>query len=184
MRIAHVRSCVVLFGLAAALTHTAAAQESPYAGMQDRRIKALSEDARNAYLSGTGMGLALAAELNGLPGPTHVLELADSLGLSDDQRARTEQLFATMQTEAIRLGEAIVGAEERLDRGFREGRLDNTGLAALTAEIGALQGTLRFTHLSAHLAMRVMLTDAQVLRYQELRGYGTDRSTHQHQHPQ
>ena len=33
------------------------------------------------------MGLALAAELNGYPGPSHVLELADKLELSAEQRA-------------------------------------------------------------------------------------------------
>ena len=35
-----------------------------------------------------GMGLALAAELNGYPGPAHVIELAKSLGLSEPQRAK------------------------------------------------------------------------------------------------
>jgi hypothetical protein len=34
------------------------------------------------------MGLALAAELNGYPGPAHVIELAKSLGLSEPQRAK------------------------------------------------------------------------------------------------
>ena len=32
--------------------------------------------------AGRGMGLALAAELNGYPGPAHVLELADKLDLA------------------------------------------------------------------------------------------------------
>ncbi len=34
------------------------------------------------------MGLALAAELNGYPGPAHVIELADSLELTEAQRTR------------------------------------------------------------------------------------------------
>ena len=38
------------------------------------------------------MSLALAAELNGYPGPLHVLELADRLGLSAEQRGKVQQL--------------------------------------------------------------------------------------------
>ena len=37
--------------------------------------------------AGRGMGLALAAELNGYPGPSHVLELADKLKLSAEDKA-------------------------------------------------------------------------------------------------
>ena len=56
--------------------------QSPYAGMQARSIKALSEQQIADLKAGRGMGLALAAELNGYPGPAHVLEVADQLGLS------------------------------------------------------------------------------------------------------
>jgi len=159
------------------------AQVSPYAGMEERRIKALSEEERAAYLRGDGMGLALAAELNGLAGPKHVLELADSLELTADQRSRTAAAFDAMHTEAVRLGTAIVDAEERLDEALRSGTIDTTALAALTTEIGLLQGSLRFTHLSAHLAMRAILTEAQVTRYRALRGY-TDAAAHDHRHHQ
>ncbi|NIM61510.1 MAG: hypothetical protein GTO30_07610, partial [Acidobacteria bacterium] len=58
---------------------------SPYAGMEQREIKAISDDDRRRLLQGHGMGLALAAELNRFPGPKHVLELAAGLGLSDEQ---------------------------------------------------------------------------------------------------
>jgi hypothetical protein len=56
--------------------------QSPYAGMQMRLIKALSEQQIADLKAGRGMGLALPAELNGYPGPIHVLELSDELGLS------------------------------------------------------------------------------------------------------
>jgi hypothetical protein len=39
------------------------------------------------------MGLALAAELNGYPGPIHVLQLSDKLGLTPEQKARVQSLF-------------------------------------------------------------------------------------------
>ena len=65
---------------------TAVNAQTPYAGMQTRSIKALSDQQIADLQAGRGMGLALAAELNGYPGPSHVLELADKLGLSADQR--------------------------------------------------------------------------------------------------
>ena len=73
----------------------AAAPESPYVGQESRGIKALSPEDVDAYLAGKGMGLAKAAELNGYPGPAHVLELASQLSLTSDQRARTQALFAS-----------------------------------------------------------------------------------------
>ena len=54
------------------LASTAAFAQSPYAGMQTRRIKALSEQQVADLKAGRGMGLALAAELNGYPGPAHL----------------------------------------------------------------------------------------------------------------
>jgi len=47
--------------------------QTPYAGMQMRSIKALSDQQIADLAAGRGMGLALAAELNGYPGPSHVL---------------------------------------------------------------------------------------------------------------
>jgi hypothetical protein len=78
--------------------------QSPYSGLQTRSIKALSEQQVADLTAGRGMGLALAAELNGYPGPSHVLELADKLDLSAEQRARVQQLFASMKQEALPLG--------------------------------------------------------------------------------
>ena len=56
---------------------SAALAQSPCAGMQARSIKALSEQQVADLKAGRGMGLALSAELNGYPGPAHVLELSD-----------------------------------------------------------------------------------------------------------
>jgi hypothetical protein len=41
----------------------------PYAGLEARAIKALSEQQIADLEAGRGMGMALAAELNGYPGP-------------------------------------------------------------------------------------------------------------------
>lgn len=53
---------------------------APYAGIARRSVKALSDREISDLRTGRGMGLALAAELNGYPGPAHVLELAERVG--------------------------------------------------------------------------------------------------------
>ncbi|MEX2582333.1 MAG: hypothetical protein WD766_03620, partial [Gemmatimonadota bacterium] len=85
--------------------------EQPYANLGAREIKALSPEEVEALRRGDGMGYALAAELNGHPGPRHVLELAVELALSADQHLRVERVFAAMQREARILGEQIVRKE-------------------------------------------------------------------------
>src|SRR5713101_4262890 len=82
--------------------------QTTYAGMQTRVIKALSEQQISDLEQGRGMGLALAAELNGFPGPSHVLELADKLELSSAQRAAVEALFNSMKAEALPLGAKLI----------------------------------------------------------------------------
>ena len=61
------------------------AHHSPYVDHADREIKSLSDEEVTQLLGGEGMGLALPAELNGYPGPKHVIELADDLELSTEQ---------------------------------------------------------------------------------------------------
>jgi hypothetical protein len=61
------------------------------------------------------MGMALAAELNGYPGPSHVLELADKLDLAVDQRDRVKALFDAMKTEVVPIGSALIEQEAALD---------------------------------------------------------------------
>lgn len=146
--------------------------ESPYVNLQGREIKALSEEETRDLLEGEGMGFALAAELNGYPGPRHVLELADSLGLTPEQRARTRGIMEAMLGDARRLGARIVEGERALDRAFSAGSIDEAQVRRKTAELGALRGELRGVHLAAHLALVGVLDPHQVHRYQELRGYG------------
>jgi hypothetical protein len=89
------------------LTAGAASAQTPYAGMQTRPIKALSEQQVADLGAGRGMGLALAAESNGYPGPSHVLELADKLELSADQRPSIQRLFDSMKAEAMPIGRKL-----------------------------------------------------------------------------
>jgi hypothetical protein len=71
---------MLFFIAAVALAAAAQAQQRPYAGQQEREIKALSADEIKQYLAGAGMGYAKSAELNHYPGPGHALELADQAG--------------------------------------------------------------------------------------------------------
>jgi hypothetical protein len=160
-----------------------------YVGQQARDIKALSAEDVADLAAGRGMGLAKAAELNHYPGPAHVLELKDPLGLTQDQVRAVEASFRRMSDAAKPLGAALIDRERALDRGFAERRMSPAALASATAEIGALQGQLRAVHLAAHLEMRDLLTDAQVARYDALRGYAdggapavAPPSGHQHRH--
>src|SRR6266511_3681360 len=114
------------------------------------------------------MGLALAAELNGYPGPMQVLELADSLDLSGQQRAKMQELLAAMKAEAIPIGEQLISQEADLDRQFASKTITPASLAASTDAIGATHAALRRTHLKYHLFTLEVLMPAQVQRYAEL----------------
>ena len=157
----------------------------PYAGIQSRLIKSLSDDQLADLRAGRGMSLALPAELNGYPGPLHVIELADMLGLSPEQRARMQQLFETMRDEAIALGSRLIAQETELDRLFATRTVTASTLAQATAAIGQTQAELRATHLRYHLLTTDILTRDQMRRYAELRGYGGVEQGHDHQpkHP-
>jgi Spy/CpxP family protein refolding chaperone len=150
----------------------------PYAGLQTRSLKALSDEQLGDLKAGRGMRLALAAELNGYPGPRHVLELAKELNLTETQRQRTQRLYDAMTAEVIPLGERLIAAETDLDRQFSGHTITGANLAAVTATIGATQGELRAAHLKYHLAMMDVLTPEQVARYGQLRGYGSAPAGH------
>ncbi len=148
-----------------------AAEPSSYRGLEQREIKALSQDERRQLLAGHGMGLALAAELNRFPGPKHVLELAGELELSDEQIGVAQGIFDEMERQAQQLGQVVIEEEGGLDAGFAAGTIDQDGLARSVREISRLRGELRLAHLRAHLQMRAAMSEDQVASYDRLRGY-------------
>ena len=153
------------------------AQESPYVTHEGRSIKALSEDAIKGYLEGLGMGFALAAELNGYPGPRHVLELADSLDLDAARRDAVVEIFEQMRNHAVLLGEEIVGLEARLDSVFAKREITSNDLATRLTQLGVLRGELRYVHIVAHLEVTALLSDHEIHEYQRLRGYAEGHGT-------
>ncbi len=170
--------CAALFLTSVAATNA----QTPYSGMQTRPIKALSEQQVADLGAGRGMGLALAAELNGYPGPSHVLELADKLSLSTDQRASVQRLFDSMKAEAVPLGFKLIEQEADLDNQFAGHTVTPDSLKASTAAAAATQGALRETHLKYHLSTAAVLSPGQMQRYAELRGYGGQAPPMEHHH--
>lgn len=170
--------------LAAIAAPAVRADTSPYAGDQHRAIKALSPSEIDDLRLGRGMGLARAAELNGFPGPMHVLELGEPLALSSEQRRATEALVAQMRADAQRIGAALIAAEAALDRDFAMRSIDENALQARLAEIAALHGELRFVHLRTHLSQAALMTREQIRRYDVLRGYAGAAPAHGGHNPQ
>ena len=146
---------------------------SPYRGQINTEIRGLSDQEVSDLRQGRGMGRARAAELNGYPGPRHVLDAAQAgqLALTPDQTRAAERLFDGMAREAQRLGEQILREEQGLEGEFRAGRISEADLNARTLRIAALEGKLRAVHLRAHIAMRAALSPSEIQQYNAVRGY-------------
>ena len=144
---------------------------APYAGQQAREIKSLSPADIAALRAGRGWGFAKPAELNGYPGPLHVLELRDKLGLDARQRAEIEAIYADMKASAQKLGRDYLAAERALDAAFARGNVTAASVEALTETAARLRAKLQSVHLRAHLLTTPLLSPAQRHRYAVLRGY-------------
>jgi len=87
-----------------------AVYKSQYAGQERGEIKSLSEADIAELKNGRGWGLAKAAELNGVPGPAHLLEMKKEIGLNAEQIEKIERLYQTMRNQAIPLGIKLYGS--------------------------------------------------------------------------
>ncbi len=188
MTVAGLGLALLLLPTAAAKAQTPSSQphaSQPYAGQDQRQIKSLSARDIDDLLNGRGWGLAKAAELNGLPGPTHVLELRAEMKLTEPQMAAIQELFDDMKKQAIPHGVRLVEQERQLDLGFAAGDMSEARLKRQLAEIAGTLAELRFVHLATHLKTVDVLTKDQILIYNKLRGYQTapgDRKAGGHTH--
>lgn len=149
---------------------------SLYSGQESRGIKALSRDDIEGLLAGSGTpfnGMAKSAELNGYPGPRHVLDAhsAGEFDLSNEQREQIEALYEEMRSEAIKLGTQIIAIEKDIDNRFAGKTMTNEILQDKVTENAELYGMLRVVHLKTHLSMVDVLSLQQVDQYNKLRGY-------------
>lgn len=164
---------LLLFGLLTFDAHAqhSHAQHSHYKGMESRDIKTLSEQDIEELRRGGGWGLALPAELNGVPGPAHLLELKDVIPLTAEQVAITEALFEQMKEAAVHAGEKLIQAERDIEKIFAERSVTEQSLLESLQAAESARTELRFIHLSQHYETLQYLSDEQIQTYNQLRGY-------------
>jgi hypothetical protein len=172
---------------------TSSFQISPYSGQEVRDTKSLSDNDIQSLQNGTGEafgGIAKLAELNGYPGPRHVLDMGLELQLTDTQRIEIDLIYHNMSNNAKSVGSAIIALEQDMDEAFTNKTITEENLKSMLDKSADLYGQLRFVHLSAHLDTMQILTTEQIEIYNKMRGYDTnsiqnstteDQSSH-HQH--
>lgn len=161
-------------GAATATATTSATDGQPDADRFEpaAAIRSLTADEIGQIERGEGAGFALPAELNGVPGPRHVLDLAGELDLTVEQGAAIEEIFAAMRADAVAAGVGYLTAVGDLEAGLRDGTIAAADLPAQVVEVKRREGELVAAHLAAHLATAALLTPEQIATYGELRGYG------------
>lgn len=148
--------------------------KSKYVGQEKREIKSLSEFDIEELKNGGGWGLAKAAELNGVPGPAHLLEMKKEIGLNPEQIEKIEILYQKMKKQAIPLGVQLIELERKLNNHFANGTITEKLLHELLEQIAQVRKHLRYVHLSTHLKTPNILTAEQIDLYNKLRGYSSD----------
>ena len=149
----------------------AAVPTSPYVDQLNNPIRGMTLDEITNLETGAGSGFARAAELNGYPGPRHILDFQEDLDMSKDQLEQVRALFDEMNAGARALGEEILQMETDLELAFREGTIDEASLEAKVTALAAKYGELRLLHLRTHLVSLKILSPGQVSLYNQLRGY-------------
>jgi len=152
--------------------HEPVGHASPYHGQEGRAVKSLADEEIADLLAGRGAGFAKAAELNGVPGPLHLLEMKDEIALSAQQERRIEALFREMRENARTLGRRLVDLEAELNDAFAAGTATPPRLRELLSSIAEVERDLRYVHLAAHLETPAILSPDQIRNYNRLRGYG------------
>jgi Spy/CpxP family protein refolding chaperone len=151
---------------------------SPYIGQEAREIRTLSEEDIHQLQNGEGWGLAKAAELNGYPGPAHLLEMADQgiIHISGEQLDQIRSLYQDVKARAVQLGLKLIEQERELNRRFATGDITEEELRHLVRQIAETTAELRYVHLSTHLQTLPILTPHQINTYNRVRGYTTGES--------
>jgi len=153
-------------------TEEPAGTPSPYAAGFDAaaRIRSLGPEEIADIERGAGARFALPEEVNGVPGPRHVLDLAAELSLTPEQTAAVQAVADEMLAAVIPAGRAYLDAILALEADFRAGTLTEANLPARVIDVGRLEGELAASHLTAHLRTATLLTSAQIAEYTRLRG--------------
>ena len=165
---------VLLLVAAFAISATDHNHKSKYAGEEKRKIKSLSATDIEELQNGKGWGLAIAAELNGVPGPVHLLEMKEEINLSAEQIQAIEDIYIKMKQEAVPLGLELIELERELNNHFANRTITNELLRQILQKIAQVHKQLRYVHLSTHLKTPDILKSEQITLYNKLRGYSSD----------
>jgi|SaaInlStandDraft_6_1057023.scaffolds.fasta_scaffold19344_3 hypothetical protein len=164
---------ILVMGFAVQANETGHSNKSKYAGQEQRAIKSLSPDDLVELRRGGGWGLARAAELNGVPGPSHLLELKDKIPLNAIQVKQIRALFESMKIKAVAHGKTLIGLERQLEKHFKDRTINDAILRASLEAIAQTRKNLRYVHLATHLKTPEILSEAQIGKYNDLRGYAS-----------
>ena len=167
---------LLLVSVTARASDSHSAHVSAYAGEEGREVKALSSADIDELRRGGGWGLARVAELNGVPGPVHLLEMKDEIDLDPGQVREVNRVYERMRSEAVVHGEQLIALELELEKHFRARTITDEILGELVDSIAKVYGRLRYVHLAAHLEMSGIVSADQIERYNTLRGYVTPGS--------
>jgi Spy/CpxP family protein refolding chaperone len=170
-RMALSATMVVTLAAAAGAQHAGHGAASGHApGVEGHRFaQGCAEEFDRGVAAGRGFGMAFAADQNGYPGPMHVLELRERLGLTPEQVTKAEALMRGMLDDARPRSARLLEAEARLRRLFADAVADEATVRAAAIEVERARSEVRFVHLLTHLRMRDLLTEPQRRLYHEAR---------------
>lgn len=161
---------VALAGLGAARASAQHGHEGAPGGDRGRpSVHACEAEFEAVVRDGRGFGMAFTADQTGYPGPLHVLELKERLGLSDEQEARVRALLQAMFAASRPKGAALLEAEATLKQLFADGAPSEAAVRAAVAEVERARGEVRLVHLLTHLKTRDVLTEGQRRLYHQAR---------------
>ena len=123
---------------------------------------------KEGLLRGEEMGQGTVAEVNGYPEPKRVLDAAEKLQLSDQQKKAITRIYQEAETRAKELSQSIIRLEEELNKAFQDQLVIEKSVRDDAEQIGRLRGRLRGVHLVAHLKTRAVLTEKQIAAYASL----------------
>ena len=172
MQLRHMRSAVITGFLMLGVTTAGAQHAGHSAGAPHdghRAAEACTTEFEQVIATGRGFGMAFAADQNGYPGPLHVLELRERLGLTADQVAKMETLMRDMFDQSRPKSARLLDAKAKLRRLFADGKADDGAVRTAVAEVERARSDVRLVHLLAHLRTRDLLFEQQRRAYHEAR---------------
>lgn len=149
---------------------------SPYAGQETRGIKSLSPNEIQGLMKGHGTpfgGMAKLAELNGYPGPRHILDFSEEMKLTVEQKQQIQSIYDDHVIDAKALGKQLIDIEKKMNDKFEEDSITDEYLKEKINSSAKIYGELRYVHLKTHLLMVDILSKEQVKKYNSLRGYAS-----------